>query len=241
MRLIQVAVLVNQILHDLVDDFHSGSFGTFEERRYPYPNTGAIEKILITCILSSNWVFERAVKAADRLFDKFLLGTADMRLPTYSGLENFLTSEAVKCRYPKTKAGQLWGSLHALRSLGAPLPSFAQRFDDELTLREYFFENFPGLGLKQSSMFLRDTGVASSLAIVDVHIVWYLTHVEGWSINSLTPKEYLRAEKHLLDMANDFAVPMGVLDSIIWVMVKELKKKRRRLSCETQYALPLEG
>ncbi|WP_181183718.1 MULTISPECIES: hypothetical protein [unclassified Mesorhizobium] len=236
-----MAVLINQILRDLVDDYHSGSFGTFEERRYSYPNTGAVEKILITCILSSNWVFERATQAADRLFDKFLLGSANVRLPTYSGLESFLTSETVKCRYPKAKAGQLWGSLHALRSLGAPLPNFAQRFDDELRLREYFFENFPGLGLKQSSMFLRDTGVASNLAIVDIHIMWYLNHAEDWAINSLTPKEYLRAEQHLLAMARDLDIPMGVLDSIIWVMVKQLKKNRRSYSCETQYALPLEG
>jgi len=54
-------------------------------------------------------------------------------------------------------------------------------------------------------------------------------------------KRYLRAEKYLLGLSQDFEIPMGVLDSIIWTLVRELKKSRRERGCEMQYALRLEG
>ena len=81
----------------------------------------------------------------------------------------------------------------------------------------------PGMGLKQASMFMLNIGVAKGLAIIDVHILWYLSVCHGWSIRSLTEKAYLEAEDVLGRDASDHGVDLNVFDAIVWNAVKVLK------------------
>jgi N-glycosylase/DNA lyase len=77
----------------------------------------------------------------------------------------------------------------------------------------------PGLGLKESSHFLRNIGV-KGLVILDRHI---LKHLKALYIlrsipKSLTPKRYYSIEKKWLKYSKEVGIPMDELDLLFWSM-----------------------
>ncbi len=73
-----------------------------------------------------------------------------------------------------------------------------------------------GLGLKESSHFLRNVG-RSDIAIIDRHILkWLFENSYIDEIISLTPKSYLEIEKILRDIAEEMNLTLAELDLIIW-------------------------
>jgi N-glycosylase/DNA lyase len=86
-------------------------------------------------------------------------------------------------------------------------------------LRNKVMEMIPGLGLKESSHFLRNIGV-KGLVILDRHI---LKHLKALKIiskipKSLTPKRYFSIEKKWLKYSKDVGIPMDELDLLFWSM-----------------------
>jgi N-glycosylase/DNA lyase len=90
---------------------------------------------------------------------------------------------------------------------------------DTFALRAAVLEMIPGLGLKESSHFLRNIGVRG-LAILDRHI---LKHLKELRIirnipKSLTPKKYFAIEKKWLKYSREVGIPMDELDLLFWSM-----------------------
>jgi N-glycosylase/DNA lyase len=91
--------------------------------------------------------------------------------------------------------------------------------EDITQLRRKVLEMIPGLGLKESSHFLRNIGVRG-LVILDRHILKHLKAlgVIGRIPKSLTPKRYSAIEQRWLKYSKEVGIPMDELDLLFWSM-----------------------
>lgn len=234
-----MATFIN-IFDSLVDEYHKGGLGTFDERSYAAEINTDVHKILTACILSSAWTFEKAIVAATLVVDEWNKARAYNCDLQQIEIEALLRSPSIRHRFPKTRADQVAKSLARLGSIGVPLQFFSE-FPTACAARAFTRDAFPGLGMKQSSMFLRDIGVGHNLAVIDVHILWYLRNVESISLSISSDKGYLKVEDCLRGISSRLGLGMQTLDRLIWISVREFRRIKRVSTCGMQYALPLEA
>jgi len=79
--------------------------------------------------------------------------------------------------------------------------------------REFLVENVKGMGMKEASHFLRNTG-RTDVAIIDRHILRSM----GKEVKSISRKEYENAEKILENVARKTKTTLAELDLILWAM-----------------------
>lgn len=84
---------------------------------------------------------------------------------------------------------------------------------DSFKAREWLVENIKGLGMKEASHFLRNTG-RTDVAIIDRHIL----RVMGYDVESLNKKEYLNIERELSKLSGLTHTDLAELDLILWAM-----------------------
>lgn len=96
---------------------------------------------------------------------------------------------------------------------------FQQLLDiaDAKAKRDFLVKNVRGLGLKEASHFLRNTG-HENLAILDRHILKNLLKLEAIKEipRSLTRNKYMEIEQQFLDFANRQKIPPEHLDLLFW-------------------------
>jgi len=91
-------------------------------------------------------------------------------------------------------------------------------FDDQFKLREWSAENIKGLGMKESSHFIRNIGLGNDMAILDVHI---LKNLKEYGVieeipEVLTKKAYLEIESKMRNFSKLVKIPMDELDLLFW-------------------------
>jgi len=91
--------------------------------------------------------------------------------------------------------------------------------EDDRLAREWLVENVLGLGYKEASHFLRNTG-HYDVAILDRHI---LRIMHEYSLikeipKTITRKRYLEMEKTLEKLSAKLKTPLGILDFYLWYM-----------------------
>lgn len=92
--------------------------------------------------------------------------------------------------------------------------------DDVAGTREWLVKNVKGLGYKEASHFLRNTGIGRDVAILDRHIMRNLKRfgvIEDIP-KSLTPKRYKETEDRMRRFARAIGIPLGELDLLFWSM-----------------------
>jgi N-glycosylase/DNA lyase len=90
--------------------------------------------------------------------------------------------------------------------------------NDVLKLRMWLFRNIKGLGLKESSHFLRNVGLGENIAILDRHILRNLQKagvIESVP-KSLSVKKYLAIEEKMKFFSSYVNIPMSHLDLLLW-------------------------
>lgn len=100
------------------------------------------------------------------------------------------------------------------------LPLLSDRSLPAEVLRSRVQNSIPGLGLKESSHFLRNIGVRG-LAILDRHILKHLYRLKvipGITKNAPTGRQYLEIEKQWKAYAEHIGVPLDELDLLFWSM-----------------------
>ena len=98
--------------------------------------------------------------------------------------------------------------------LAGTLNSFTSSKD----AREWLVREVDGLGLKEASHFLRNTGRGEDLAILDRHILGNLVRhgvIRGMP-HTLTAKRYVEIEARMERFSRDVGIPMAMLDLIFW-------------------------
>lgn len=90
---------------------------------------------------------------------------------------------------------------------------------DPFLMREYIVKNVRGMGYKEASHFLRNTGRGFDLAILDRHILrgLFLAGVISEIPGSLSGKKYKEIEKAMAEFASSVvSIPMPHLDFVFW-------------------------
>lgn len=160
---------------------------------------------LCFCLMAANFNAEKSLKIQNTLQDKLIT------LPEKKLAEKL---KELGHRHPNVRAKYIVEARKHIPNL----KNILQSTKDENELRDWFANNIKGLGLKESSHFLRNIGY-KNLAIVDFHIVDLL--VERQLIDqpkTITPKIYLQVEQVLKDIAKKAKLNLAELDLYLWYM-----------------------
>ena len=165
---------------------------------------------LCFCILTANTSAEMGAKSVDAVRDLLIGGTpAEMK----QKLEGIYRFKNLRPAY----------IVHTRDFLKAHcnfrLKEFIESFEDKIALRDFFAMNkdVKGLGMKESSHFLRNIGF-KGYAILDKHIINSL-HEFGVLETNIKPKnrnEYLEMENKLKQFSEKIGINMDELDLLLW-------------------------
>ncbi len=191
-------------------------------------------KELCLCILSSNVNFESARSALNHLSQKGFL-KSEFLLNEYSSQEiifNELTKPLYlppkidgnlrKYRFPSIRAKNIVDAANHIYSDGFSIRQTLKEIDSEIEARNYLAKNISGLGLKESSHFLRNIKFSSSLAIIDVHILSFLEELGLILIdkNIISTNEYLQLEVLMQQLSKIYGMNLSILDNAIWYYMR---------------------
>jgi len=168
-------------------------------------NSNEIFKELCFCFMTANFSAQGGIKIQNEINDGFL------HLP-----EEKLAKRLAELghRFPNARARYVVLSRKHKDNLKETL----QTFPDEILAREWIVQNIKGMGMKESSHFLRNIGY-KNLAIIDFHIVDLLAKhnlIEKPKSKSLTPKKYIEIENILREIAQKTNLNLGELDLYLW-------------------------
>lgn len=191
---------------------------------------------LCLCILSSNVPFESAssalkhLKRREFLSKEYLLEnkkatrmlSKELSKPFYFPPRK--DGNLRKYRFPYTKASQIVNAAKVIYKEGYSIKSLLLKSKSAYEARDLLTRRVPGIGLKQSSLFLRNIGYASSLAIIDTHILNFLGKLElseeSKTIRSLSKERYKNIERKLQVLARELDVELSLLDFAIWTVMR---------------------
>lgn len=228
--------VIEDALRGLIHDLKAGRFSLGVTARKTQASPTEIRQILISCLLSSGWKYEKALNASALFSQQFPLND---KVPPLSEIQSFLSDSQVRHRFPKSKAKQLHFSLGQLSVFPVEMLFKGADVTGERIIRDLLQRKLAGFGYKQTSMFLRDIGASKNLAIIDSHIIWYLKNIIDIKITSVTRRKYIEIEDMIRNISMDFELDLNSFDVLLWVLVREFKKRERANSCGTQYVLPL--
>jgi N-glycosylase/DNA lyase len=90
-------------------------------------------------------------------------------------------------------------------------------------IRKQLISDIAGIGPKQASMFLRNTGISYDLAILDTHVLHYLNIKKVLSQEQMkigTLSAYEKTESIVVQYADSLGYPVGYLDWAIWATMR---------------------
>jgi len=192
---------------------------------------------LSCCILSSQVPYQLAMAAADAIDARGFLHQArgnqgDLAERLFEVLSAPLDIEGIKrsYRFPKAKAGHLASTWAAVEGTGGSLKALISR--DVNDARAWLVAHACGIGPKQASMFLRNCGVTYDLAILDRHVLNYMSAQGIYSgaqasISGLS--QYGRHEERLRDHAREMDCPVGLLEWAIWIVMRVANRKQEAI------------
>lgn len=195
----------------------------------------ALWRELVACILGSRVRYETAALALERLDASQLLGQIrrSSRYDQYElDVQNALmggeppdAADHLPLRYPfyRSRAAQVRGAAERLFGSGGSIRGFLDCLDSSQAARRRLAAEVPGLGPKQASLFLRNIGHATHIAVLDTHVLKYmywtgLTEVAVKSISNIRHYESLE------DKFNEHSISSGYVpdqfDLAVWVVVR---------------------
>ncbi len=84
--------------------------------------------------------------------------------------------------------------------------------------RNLLVENYIGIGMKEASHFLRNTGYFD-YSILDKHIQRFLSNYYGTDVKVKNRKDYERQEKLFLDISSKYGMEPGIMDLVVWYLM----------------------
>lgn len=76
----------------------------------------------------------------------------------------------------------------------------------------------PGIGLKSASWFLRNIGYSDNYAVLDVHILRFVSKIGIEVPKTLSEKAYLHIESVLRELCDKIGVTLGKMDLLLWTL-----------------------
>jgi N-glycosylase/DNA lyase len=103
--------------------------------------------------------------------------------------------------------------------------------DDARGIREArrrLVSEVPGLGPKQASLFLRNIGYVANVAVLDVHVLTYMSWVglTDTLVKSVsTIRKYETLEDSFIEHSYSFGYTPDRFDLAVWIVVKVAKEE----------------
>ncbi len=166
-----------------------------------------IFKELCFCLITANFSASGGIKIQKKIGDGFLKFDEKTLSKRLSELGH---------RFPNIRAKYIVEARQHLKKIIELLKSNL----DGLILREWIVKNIKGLGMKESSHFLRNIGY-KKIAIIDFHILNLLVKhnlIEKPKNKSLSSKKYLEIEKILKEIGKKSELNLGELDLYLWYL-----------------------
>ncbi len=190
-----------------------------------------LRRELVGCILGSQVRHEAAFAATARLADDGLLDDEwwqdkprpqfELRvLAVLSGRQPDRLNSG-RYRFPCVRSKQLSRVRDALAR--APLSGRLAAGTHAKALRLGLIADLAGLGPKQASMFLRNTGTTYNLAILDSHVLRFIDIqrlARGTVASVSNIPGYERTEQIMVRYADSIGYPAGYLDVAIWATMR---------------------
>jgi N-glycosylase/DNA lyase len=189
-----------------------------------------LRKELISCILGSQVRYEMATTALDKIEQNGLLDDywwrykkPSFEIKIYNVLSGKLGNAKTKWsyRFPKIRANQIGEIRNILATKG--LSGRLSSIDDSKELRQQLIHDFPGVGPKQASMFLRNIGKSYDLAVLDSHVIRFMdiqNLLNGQKVKLNGTKNYEKTECIATNYAHRFGFKVGFLDWAIWITMR---------------------
>lgn len=207
-----------------------------DEARPASRNPTVLWHELVACLLGSAVPFTLAQCFAGHLASRGLLEFESVKKDARA-FEQSLARELSKSilvragpiacrrryRFPNLRANHIRRTAEALYASGTRLRDIIETAPTESDARRRIVSLSIGIGPKQASLFLRNTGFACGLAILDVHVLRFMEMVvlggpakpPGSCLSS-----YERLEGQLRKYSDAFGVQLGQLDMAIWVVMR---------------------
>lgn len=189
---------------------------------------------LSCCILSSQVPYPLAMAAADAIDERGYLHhnkqhSEHLAEKLFEVLSTPLDVDGKKrtYRFPRAKAGHLASTWAAVANVGGSLKALIS--GDVSDVRAWLVAHASGMGPKQASMFLRNCGVTYDLAILDRHVLNYMSAqgiYSGTQVSISGLNQYGRHEDRLRDHAREIDCPVGLLDWAIWIVMRVANRKQ---------------
>lgn len=160
---------------------------------------------LCFCLLTANYQAEKCIQLQKELENKF-----------------HKENQGTLAKILKEKGHRFWPQraerIVLARKNKEELYKLISKNTPEREIRNWLVKNIKGLGMKESSHFLRNIGY-KNMAIIDFHIIDLLKK-EGLieKPKTITPKKYLEIEKTLGDIAKKANLTQGELDLYLWYL-----------------------
>lgn len=185
---------------------------------------------LSCCLLSSQVPYGLAVAIADALDERQLLlntsvsqdelaqeifGVLRQPVEVNGSLRNY--------RFPRSKSVQLASARASVSLQSGNLCSLISAFENAASARAWLVSNVSGIGPKQASMFLRNAGISYELAVLDRHVLKYMTAIglyDGTERAIAKLSQYHRHENTLILHADRLGFAVGLLDWAIWIVMR---------------------
>ncbi len=196
-----------------------------------------LEKIRVLELSEVNSIVERRLsefasfktKSEDDWFSElcFCILAANAKQATSAIIQAQLSAEGFKTLSQETLTNLIKINKHRFHNNKAKYIVQAREFANvksivkdmsEIQAREWLVEHIKGIGMKEASHFIRNTG-GQSLAILDRHILNTLTEYK--IINrpkTLTSANYILIEKAFTDLASTLRMSPAKLDLMIWYL-----------------------
>lgn len=165
---------------------------------------------LVFCLMTPQTRARQSEKAVAALSDKgYIFSGTPAQLAKVLNIVRFRNHKAayiVRARETCSVGGKI------------ALKKILDGFSDVPDKRKWLAENIKGMGYKEASHFLRNTGYGKDLAILDRHVLRNLKaagYLESDDI-ALTPKKYIETEKALSRFAKKLKIPMDHIDFVLW-------------------------
>lgn len=186
----------------------------------------ALWRELVACILGSRVRFSTAHAAIERLANAGLLSapTRSMRFNVYEkALAEILSTSPAQHPFSRVKAQQIRGAAEYVYTPGQSLHRFLGASREARAIRRELANGVPGIGPKQASLFLRNIGFASNLAVLDVHVLTYMNWFQLTEQTILSVPNigrYETVEEAFVRHSQSLGHSPDRFDVAVWVVVR---------------------
>jgi N-glycosylase/DNA lyase len=190
---------------------------------------------LVACILGSQTKYELAQAFTKHLRNSHILDFETMKNDYYcfeKTLFEALSQKIVfsvndlmvnqKYRYPRSKANYIRRTGERIYE-NSSIKDMLIEYKDPFNTRSLLISKTVGIGPKQASLFLRNIGYSDNLAILDVHVLRYMSLMNLFSYsvkNTGISSIYQQLENVLRKYAEYLNTKLSNLDLAIWIVMR---------------------